>query len=84
MTVAAVAFNACGSVRMLSLTGAMSRPMMAVDGIPAGCGYAMALTKAYCIEAFDRTVAAFAELRSVPPSLSVFVDDIAISVEGTV
>ncbi len=43
----------------------------------------MALTKAYCIEAFDRTMTAYEDMGSIPPSLNVFVDDIAISVEGS-
>ncbi len=84
MTVAAVALNAYGSVRLLSLAGALSRPMLAADGIPAGCSYAMAFTKAYCVEAFDRVTDALAEMMTVPPSLSVYVDDIAISAEGSV
>ncbi len=82
-TIAAVAFNAYGATRFLSLAGALSRPLDATDGIPAGCGFAMALTKAYCVEAFDRAVDVFQEVARTPPLLNVYVDDIALSAEGT-
>ncbi len=83
MAIAAVAFNAYGSARILSLAGALSSPLMARDGIPAGCGFAMAFTEAYCVEAFDRAVESLAVLASVPPILTVYVDDIAITAEGS-
>ncbi len=81
-TVAAVAFNAYGAARLLSLGGVLSRPLFAENGIPAGCGFAMALTKAYVAEAFDRATSAFASLADVPPVLNVYVDDIAVSASG--
>ncbi len=82
MTVAAVAFNAYGAARLLSLGGVLSRPLIAENGIPAGCGFAMALTKAYVVEAFDRVTGAFAEIADIPPILNVYVDDIAMSANG--
>ncbi len=81
-TIAAVAMNTYDSVRMLSMAGAVARPMLAADGVPAGCGYAMALTKAYCVHAFDRVAAAMMEMRP-PPSLGVYVDDVSVSAEGS-
>ncbi len=83
LTVAAVSFNAYGAVRLLALGGVMARPLIAEDGIPAGCAFAMALTKAYCVEAFDRATDAMAMLARIPPSLCVYVDDIAVSMEGS-
>ncbi len=83
MAIASVAMNAYDSVRMLSMAGAMSKPLHAQNGVPAGCGYAMAFTKAYCAEAYDRAVEALRTLHSVPPRLTVYVDDIAISAEGS-
>ncbi len=83
MAVAAVAFNSYDSVRMLSLAGAVSTPMYARDGIPAGCGLAMAFTKAYSVEAFDRVVDLIAAETTVPTHLTVYVDDIALAAEGT-
>ncbi len=82
-TVAAVSLNAYNAVRLLSLAGALSRPVEAANGIPAGCGFAMSLTKAYCVEAFDRVVNIFAEMSPSPPALCAYVDDLAISAEGS-
>ncbi len=82
-TIAAVAFNAYSSVRMLSLAGAMSKPLFAHNGVPAGCTFAMAFTKAYCIEAFDRATEAMSVLAEIPPSISIYVDDISITAQGS-
>ncbi len=82
-TIAAVSLNAYGAVRLLSLAGALSRPVGARNGVPAGCGYAMAFTRAYCIEAFDRVTHSLSLLTPTPPRLCAYVDDIALSAEGT-
>ncbi len=84
-----VALNTYEAPRALSLNGALARPLEAEDGVLAGCGLAMALTKVFTVEALDRVVAA---LQPQPaPSLhcddavtdlDVFVDDIALSVTG--
>ncbi len=39
--------------RIIALDGRLSRPLFARNGVPAGCGFAMALTRLYCIDAFD-------------------------------
>jgi hypothetical protein len=49
LTILRVTLTMYEGTRMLSLGGALSAPMRAADGVLAGCGNAMALTRAYVI-----------------------------------
>ncbi len=88
-----VALNAYAAPRALSMNGALARPLDAQDGVLAGCGLAMTLTKVFVVEALDRAVAALSPppLIAPPPMpeeaqdaiVDLYVDDIAATVEGT-
>ncbi len=83
LTVLKVALTTYESVRMLSLGGAMSAPLHSDDGVLAGCGFAMALTRAYVIPPLDLAVQRFGPATDDPADFDLFVDDAAISAEGT-
>ncbi len=79
------------NVYEVSLSGALARPLEADDGVLAGCGFAMALTKVFTIEALDRVVAAVQPQRPLPirdydddavTDVDMYVDDLALSVTG--
>ncbi len=82
MTVLKVALTAYESVRMLTMGGAMSQPIHSDDGVLAGCGFAMALTRAYVIAPLDVAVERFGPTSDKPADFDLFVDDAAISAEG--
>ncbi len=71
------------SARILSLGGAITAPMEAEDGILAGCGFAMALTRAYVISPLDVAVASFGPRSALPATTDMYVDDLALAAEGT-
>ncbi len=88
-----VALNAYAAPRALSMNGALARPLAARDGVLAGCGLAMTLTKVFVVEALDRVVAALSPPPLLPPPtmpeeeqdaiVDLYVDDIAATAEGT-
>jgi hypothetical protein len=83
LTVLKVALTTYESARMLTLGGAMSAPLHSDDGVLAGCGFAMALTRAYVIPPFDLAVQRFGPTTDHPADFDLFVDDAAVSAEGT-
>ncbi len=66
LTLLRVALRAYEAPRALAISGALARPLCADDGVLPGCGFAMALTKVFVIEALDRVVA---QLHTVPPTV---------------
>jgi hypothetical protein len=54
------------------------------DGVLAGCGMAMALTRAYVIGPLDAIVDEFGAGSTLPARLDMFVDDIALAANGTI
>ncbi len=78
-----IALSMYGSARVLTLGGALSAPMDAQDGILAGCGFAMALTRAYVVEPMDVAVASIGPATPLPATADMFVDDLAVTAEGT-
>ncbi len=72
------ALAAYASARILSMNGRMCREMYPTAGVLAGCSLAMALTKLYCVRAFDEVVADAAG----DAMLDTFVDDLTISAIG--
>ncbi len=62
-----VALNAYAAPRALAMNGALARPLAAQDGVLAGCGLAMTLTKVFVVEALDRVVAALSPPPLLPP-----------------
>ncbi len=82
MAVAKLAFNTYESTRLLSIAGVLARPLPSQDGIPAGCGIAMAFTRAYTLESFDRVLAQLNESEDDPVRLDVYVDDLALAADG--
>ncbi len=78
-----VALSLYDCPRMLSLSGALSRPLLAIHGIIAGCSFANALTRAYSMDPYDRVAAAIDDLPTEHGALDVFVDDVALTVTGT-
>ncbi len=83
ITILRVALTVYGSARMLSLGGALSAPLRAEDGVLAGCGFAMALTRAYVVEPLDAVVSQIGPRTMLPANLDMFVDDVALAAEGT-
>ncbi len=83
LTILKVALTTYEAVRMLSMGGAMSAPMHSEDGVLAGCGFAMALTRAYVVPPLDIAVERFGPSSDRPADFDLFVDDAAISAEGT-
>ncbi len=77
-----VALGVYGSVRVLSLGGMLSAPIPSNNGVLAGCGLAMALTRAYVIGPLDAVVANFGPSSPLPARLDIYVDDLAIAAEG--
>ncbi len=84
MTILKVALLAYESTRMLSMGGKLSAPLDAEDGILAGCGMAMALTRVYVIEPLDAAVATFGPRTLMPAKLDMYVDDVVLGAEGTI
>ncbi len=97
MTLLRVALNAYAAPRALSLCGALARPQAADDGVLAGCGLAMTLTRVFVIEAMDQVVCMLAP--APPPCMpsicdtraddteaeahvDMYVDDVAATVVG--
>ncbi len=80
--VAKVAFHAYEATRCLSISGVLARPLAAADGVPAGCGMAMAFTRAYVTDAFDRVTAQLADDHGDAIRLDAYVDDICLSAVG--
>ncbi len=78
-----VALSLYDRPRMLSLNGALSRPLLADNGIIAGCSFANALTRAYSVEAYDRVAVAIGDMPVEHGALDVFVDDVALTITGT-
>ncbi len=72
------AMAAYSAARVLTLQGRIARELYPTTGIIAGCSLAMALTKVYCLRAFD----AFAA--DLPPSISfdAHVDDLTLGATG--
>ncbi len=70
------------SPRMLSLGGMLSAPIPADNGVLAGCGLAMALTRAYVIGPLDAVVENFGPQSALPARLDMYVDDLAVAAEG--
>ncbi len=83
LTILKVALTTYESARMLSMGGAMSAPMRSEDGVLAGCGFAMALTRAYVVPPLDIAIERFGSSSGSPADFDLFVDDAAISAEGT-
>ncbi len=77
-----VALSAYEGPRMLTMAGALSKAVVARHGVPAGCGLAMALTRAYTLHAYDRVARALTELPAASACLDVYVDDLAVTVTG--
>ncbi len=90
-----VALNAYAAPRALSMNGALARPLVADDGVLAGCGLAMTLTKIFVIESLDRVMVLLRPQPALPPPardgdevpdaiVDMYVDDIAATAEGTI
>ncbi len=72
------ALAAYSSARVVTLGGRISREVYPTTGVVAGCSLAMALTKVYCLRAFDDFVA------EAPKrvQLGTFVDDLTLAAIG--
>ncbi len=79
-----VALTTYSLARVLSLGGILSQPLPAHDGVLAGCGMAMALTRAYVIGPLDAVVDQFGAESALRARLDMFVDDIALAANGTI
>ncbi len=73
------ALAAYSAARVVTMNGRISREVYPEVGVVAGCSLAMALTKLYCIRAFDEVT------EQIPPAvkLDTFVDDLTLSATGT-
>ncbi len=78
-----VALGAYSSARVLSLGGLLSAPIPAADGVLAGCGLAMALTRAYVLGPMDAVMANLGPSSPLPARVDMYVDDLAVAAEGT-
>ncbi len=78
-----VALTTYEGPRMLCLSGALSRAVVAKHGVVAGCSFANALTRAYSIEACDRVARTIAEIPAEDSAMDMFVDDLAVTITGT-
>ncbi len=78
-----VALTTYEGPRMLSLSGALSRAVVAQHGVIAGCSFANALTRAYSVEACDRVARTIADIPSEDSAMDMYVDDLAVTITGT-
>ncbi len=79
MPILRAALAAYSAPRMVSMGGRIAREVFPTAGVVAGCSLAMALTKVYCLRAFDD----FTARAPAGTRLGTFVDDLTLSAIGT-
>ncbi len=65
------------------MAGAMAKEILPSCGVPAGCGFAMALTKVYSLPSFDRIAESLKELPADDSDLDLCADDVALTMTGS-
>jgi hypothetical protein len=80
LAIARLAFSVYDSPRMLTMNGRVACPAYARDGVPAGCMFANAFTRLYCIEPFDGLVADIGQHYDDDADFDAYVDDLALTI----
>ncbi len=81
LVVARLAFSTYDAPRALTLDGRIACPAFARDGVPAGCPFAMALTRLYSLEPFDGLVAELGQSGGdEEKDFDAYVDDLVVTV----
>ncbi len=80
MEIARLAFHTYDAPRVLTLDGRVACPAYARNGVPAGCPFAMALTRLFCLEPFDSLAEEIARKHPEVAVFDAFVDDLALTV----
>ncbi len=80
MEIARLAFHTYDAPRVLTLDGRVACPAYARNGVPAGCPFAMALTRLFCLEPFDSLAEEIARAHPDAADFDAFVDDLALTV----
>ncbi len=83
MPIARLAMAAYAGPRMLSMAGALTEPMFAWRGVAAGCGIAVALTRAYYIPPFDDMVLDYGTMLNNTLRFDAFFDDLGVGATGS-
>ncbi len=83
MPIARLAMAAYAGPRVLSMAGALTQPMFAWRGVAAGCGVAVAFTRAYYIPPFDHMVLDFGNMLNNTLRFDAFFDDLGVGATGT-
>ncbi len=83
LPIARLAMAAYSGPRMLSMTGALAKPVYAWRGVAAGCGVAVALTRVYYIPPFDHMVDDYRALFRNVLRFDAFFDDLGLGATGT-
>jgi hypothetical protein len=82
LPIARLAFAMYDAPRTLALEGRLSCPAFARNGVPAGCPFAMALTRVYCLDSFDKVAEELAAAHGETASFDAYVDDLTLAVTG--
>ncbi len=80
LVIARLAFAAYDAPRALTLEGRMSCPTFARDGVPAGCPFATALSRLYCVDPFDELALEIRDKYPDEAGFDSYVDDLVVTV----
>ncbi len=83
MPLARLAMAAYAGPRVLSMTGAISQPIFSWRGVAAGCGLAVAFTRAYYIPPFDHMVLDLRSMFGRNLLFDAYFDDVVVNATGT-
>ncbi len=83
LPIARLAMAAYAGPRMLSMAGALAKPVHAWRGVAAGCGVAVALTRVYYIQPFDHMIYDYGALFRNVLNFDAFFDDLGLGATGT-
>ncbi len=82
LVIARLAFAVYDAPRALTLEGRLSCPLYARDGVTAGCPFATAFTRLYCVEPFDAFVSSQIMQDASDAAFDSYVDDLVVSATG--
>ncbi len=80
LAVARLAFHTYDAPRMLTLEGRVACPAYARNGVPAGCPFAMALTRLFSMDPFDELAADIAASHPEEADFDDYVADLVLTV----
>ncbi len=87
IVIARLAFSMYDAPRAVTLDGRLARPAFGRNGIPAGCPFANALTRLYCVEPFDELAATLRSRFDDVTEYDAYIDDLtmtAVAEEGDI